>query len=93
MIIRTLMESKKQFIVANTTSSSVAEMKQEHIIPVFAKDHEVAIAHYELVQQTYDAVQMYFGVSDSMVKTIEVSRDKIIAFLNVRKEEEVIILF
>ena len=61
MIIRTLMESKNQFIVANTTSSSVAEMKKDHIIPVFAKDNEVAIAHYEFVQQTYDAVQMYFG--------------------------------
>jgi hypothetical protein len=61
MIIRTLMESKNQFIVANTTNSSVAEMKKDHIIPVFAKDNEVAIAHYEFVQQTCDAVQMYFG--------------------------------
>ena len=55
------METKNQFIVANTTSSSVAEMKKDHIIPVFAKDNEVAIAHYEFVQQAYDAVQMYFG--------------------------------
>ena len=60
MITRTLMETKNQFIVANTTSSSVAEMKKDHIIPVFAKDNEVAIAHYEFVQQAYDAVQMYF---------------------------------
>ena len=45
------METKNQFIVANTTSSSVAEMKKDHIIPVFAKDNEVAIAHYEFVQQ------------------------------------------
>ena len=55
------METKNQFIVANTTSSSVAEMKKDQIIPVFAKDNEVAIAHYEFVQQAYDAVQMYFG--------------------------------
>ena len=55
------MESKNQFIVANTTRSSVAEMKQEHIIPVFAKDNEVAIAHYEFVQQTLDAVRLYFS--------------------------------
>ena len=71
MIIRTLMESKNQFIVANTTSSSVAEMKKEHIIPVFAKDNEVAIAHYEFVQQTRDAVQMYFDqcvVPEPLVK-------------------------
>jgi len=61
MITRTLMETKNQFIVANTTSSSVAEMKKDQIIPVFAKDNEVAIAHYEFVQQAYDAVQMYFG--------------------------------
>ena len=71
MIIRTLMESKNQFIVANTTSSSIAEMKKEHIIPVFAKDNEVAIAHYEFVQQTRDAVQMYFDqcvVPEPLVK-------------------------
>jgi len=65
------MESKNQFIVANTTSSSVAEMKKDHIIPVFAKDNEVAIAHYEFVQQTRDAVQMYFDqcvVPEPLVK-------------------------
>ena len=56
-----LMETKNQFIVANTTSTSVAEMKKDHIIPVFSKDNEVAIAHYEFVQQTREAVQMYFG--------------------------------
>ena len=51
------MESKSQFIVANTAESSVGRMQAEHIIPVFAKDNEVAISHHEFVQQCYDAVQ------------------------------------
>lgn len=56
-----LMETKSQFIVANTEQSSVGRMQAEHIIPVFAKDNEVAIAHHEFVQQCYDAVQHFFN--------------------------------
>jgi hypothetical protein len=55
------METKSQFIVANTAESSVGRMQAEHIIPVFAKDNEVAIAHHEFVQQCYDAVQHFFN--------------------------------
>jgi len=55
------MESKSQFIVSNTAESSVGLMQAEHIIPVFAKDNEVAIAHHEFVQQCYDAVQHFFN--------------------------------
>ena len=54
------METKTQFIVANTTDSSLERMKHEHIIPVFAKDNEVAISHQEFVRASYDAVQHYF---------------------------------
>ena len=61
MSITTLMETKSQFIVANTEQSSVGSMQTEHIIPVFAKDNEVAIAHHEFVQQCYDAVQHFFN--------------------------------
>jgi hypothetical protein len=61
MSITTLMETKSQFIVANTAESSVGRMQAEHIIPVFAKDNEVAIAHHEFVQQCYDAVQHFFN--------------------------------
>lgn len=61
MSITTLMETKSQFIVANTAESSVGRMQAEHIIPVFAKDNEVAISHHEFVQQCYDAVQHFFN--------------------------------
>ena len=90
MIIRTLMESKNQFIVANTTSSSIAEMKKEHIIPVFAKDNEVAIAHYEFVQQTRDAVQMYFDqcvVPEPLVKVSHPIHGRIPEAMNKRPNE------
>ena len=61
MSITTLMETKSQFIVANTAESSVGRMQAEHIIPVFAKDNEVAISHHEFVQQCYHAVQHFFN--------------------------------
>ena len=70
MIIRTLMETKNQFIVANTVGSSLAALGQEHIIPVFAKDNEVAISHQEFIQQCYDATQHFFG--EAIIPTPEV---------------------
>jgi len=64
------MESKNQFIVANTVGSSLAALGHEHIIPVFAKDNEVAISHQEFIQQCYDATQHFFG--DAVIPAPEV---------------------
>lgn len=47
----------------------------------------------EVAENFVERQKIYFGVGDSLVKTMEVDKGKIIAYLNGRNEEEVIILF
>lgn len=48
---------------------------------------------HDVAEKFVQRQQLYFGVNDSLVKTMEVKREEIIAYLNGRNEEEVIILF
>ena len=47
----------------------------------------------EVAENFVERQKIYFGVGDSLVKTMEVDKGKIIAYLNGRNEEEVIVLF
>src|ERR1019366_6868419 len=49
------------FIEANTTVSSIAEIKNNHIIPVFTKDNEAVINHTDFIEAAYSAVATVFG--------------------------------
>ncbi len=52
----------KPFIEANTVQSSLIEVRQEHIIPVFIKDNEPVISHAEFIESTLKAVgEVYHG--------------------------------
>jgi len=54
--------SSKSFIEANTETSSVKELKDEHIIPVFVKDNEPLISHADFVEATKTiAIDIYNG--------------------------------
>lgn len=52
--------SDQNFIEANTEKVSLAHLKNDCIIPVFSKDNESTISHYEFVQQTRKVVQDLF---------------------------------
>lgn len=56
--------SANSFIEANTIEMSLEEIQQKHIVPVFTKDNETAISHFEFIQGAYDTAKSYFnGVS------------------------------
>ena len=50
-------KSSSKFIEANTTEVSLAHLKEDCIIPVFAKDNETTISHFEFVDATKEIAQ------------------------------------
>ena len=54
--------SNKSFIEANTEKTTLSELKDEHIIPVFVKDNEPLISHSDFIEATNAIViDMYNG--------------------------------
>lgn len=51
---------RQPFILANTVESSLEEIKQSHIIPVFTKDNEPLISHTDFIESAFDAVNHLF---------------------------------
>ena len=48
------------FIIANTVESNFYDLEFKHIIPVFAKDNEVAISHVDFITAVHEAVHKAF---------------------------------
>ena len=48
------------FIIANTVESNFYDLEFKHIIPVFAKDNEVAISHVDFITAVHEAVHQAF---------------------------------
>lgn len=53
--------SDKPFIQANTVESSLSELKDGHIIPVFIKDNEPVISHTDFIETTFDLVSEIYN--------------------------------
>lgn len=51
---------RQPFILANTVESSLEEIKQSHIIPVFTKDNEPLISHTDFIESALDTVNDLF---------------------------------
>ncbi|MEH6703318.1 MAG: DUF3871 family protein [Galbibacter orientalis] len=47
----------KQFIGANTVEVTLNHLKNDCIIPVFSKDNETTISHYEFINETQNIVE------------------------------------
>jgi hypothetical protein len=47
---QTTHSKQKHFIEANTVDCTLADMRNEHIIPVFVKDNETLISHVEFIE-------------------------------------------
>ena len=53
--------SKTRFIEANTLEVSLSHLKEDCIIPVFAKDNETTISHYEFITTVQEALHEILG--------------------------------
>lgn len=65
--------SKSKFIEANTTKVSLSHLKEECIIPVFAKDNETTISHYDFINSTLNVVRSIVGENTELLLDIRVS--------------------
>lgn len=52
--------SNRSFIEANTKGVTLEHLKNDCIIPVFAKDNESTVSHYEFIQKTKEIAQDLF---------------------------------
>ncbi len=68
------------FIEANTLKVTLEHLKNECIIPVFSKDNESTISHYEFVLKTKEIVQDLFpefNVSEPDIRTSHIIKGRI----------------
>jgi hypothetical protein len=71
---------KRNFIEANTTEVSLSHLKNECTIPVFAKDNECTISHYEFinsVQEVVEDILDYKGILKPGIRVSHVIKGRI----------------
>ena len=61
------------FIEANTIEVSLEHLRDKCIIPVFSKDNETTISHYQFINQTFEIVQNLFPTEKVNQPSIRVS--------------------
>jgi hypothetical protein len=55
-------ESSQPFIISNTLETTLDEMRNDHIIPVFTKDNETLISHVEFIENVQQiAAEIFQG--------------------------------
>lgn len=64
---------KRNFIEANTIEVSLNHLKNECTIPVFAKDNECTISHYEFINSTKEVVEDVLNYKGILKPDIRVS--------------------
>ena len=64
---------KRNFIEANTVQVDLEHLKSECIIPVFAKDNESTISHYEFIRSTKEVVEEILEYKGVLKPEIRVS--------------------
>lgn len=72
--------TNRSFIEANTTQVNLLHLKNECIIPVFSKDNESTISHYEFVQETRAVVKDLFPefhVAEPNIRTSHMIKGRI----------------
>jgi hypothetical protein len=65
--------SSKSFIEANTIDTSLEEIKEKHIIPVFIKDNETVISHADFIESTMNIVNDIFNGETILKPSIKLS--------------------
>ena len=62
-VSKVIQKPSSKFIGANTKEVSLQHLKEECIIPVFAKDNETTISHFEFIDATKEVVKSMFSNS------------------------------
>ncbi|MEH6770052.1 DUF3871 family protein [Maribacter arcticus] len=66
-------ESHSGFIEANTEAVTLQHLKNDCVIPVFSKDNESTISHYQFIHKAHDVVKNLFPELDVEPPKIRVS--------------------
>ena len=65
--------SLKPFILANTVGSTLQELKDQHIIPVFVKDNEPVISQADFISTTLDVIGAVFSKETILSPSVRLS--------------------
>ena len=65
--------STNTFVEANTKEVSLSHLKNDCIIPVFAKDNETSISHYDFIDVVAESVNQYFPMEQIDTPNIRIS--------------------
>ncbi|WP_369013381.1 DUF3871 family protein [Flavobacterium anhuiense] len=65
--------SRRNFIEANTIEVSLEHLKNDCIVPVFAKDNECTISHYEFINSTKEVIEDILSYNNVLKPDIRVS--------------------
>lgn len=72
--------SNRSFIEANTKDVTLEHLRKDCIIPVFAKDNESTISHYQFVQKTREIAQDLFpefDIAEPRIRTSHLIKGRI----------------
>lgn len=73
-------DTNGNFIEANTKRVTLEHLKKDCIIPVFAKDNESTISHYQFIQKTKEIAQDLFPefeISEPEIRTSHIIKGRI----------------
>jgi len=71
--VESSISNNNNFIEANTQQVSLSHLKQECLIPVFAKDNESTIPHYEFINAVRTTAKQLFPEGTVMMPNIRIS--------------------
>lgn len=66
-------DKPKHFIEANTKEIDLFSLKKDCIIPVFSKDNEVTISHYNFIETAWNTANLFFKNETILEPEIRVS--------------------
>lgn len=69
----TQLSTDKPFIQANTVESTIYELKNKHVIPVFIKDNEPVISHADFIDSTVDVISSVYSNETILQPSIRLS--------------------
>lgn len=65
--------TNKPFIQANTIASSLEEIKEQHVIPVFIKDNEPVISHADFIESMAEIAQEIYPTETILRPSVRLS--------------------
>jgi hypothetical protein len=72
-IVEARVSSDSRFILANTKTVTLDHLRDDCVIPVFAKDNEPTISNADFVDAVYDAVQDVFNAESILMPAVRTS--------------------